>query len=97
MWSPAWALDLGLCDFVPAFPLRMTLSLSVEASLQSMLPHSEAGGAQGTGSHCKISSSEEQKFHPSILVTALKSGHGSHMGQLPIFQEEEEGTFARVK
>ena len=48
----------------------------------------------GRGYRCKVSLCKEQRFHPSVPVKALTSGHGSHVCQPPIFQDEEEGTFA---
>lgn len=48
----------------------------------------------GRGYRCKISLCKEQRFHPSAPVKVLTSGHGSHICQPPIFQDEEEGAFA---
>lgn len=83
------------------FPLSMPLSSVVEFSFQPLpllvLVRREADKAQGRKSRYKISLCKEQKFHPSILVKAQKSGYDSHISQLPIFQEEEEGTFTRVR
>lgn len=74
---------------MPALSSLNSSFLAVEPSFQPLLlfelPCREAGKTQGRGSCCKISLCKEQKFHPSILEKALKSGHGSHIGQLPIF------------
>lgn len=95
--SATWS-SVTLCQ---PFPLCMPLSSAVESSFQPLplfvLLRREADKAQGRESRYKISLCKEQKFHPSILVKAQKSGYDSHISQMPIFQEEEEGTFARVR
>lgn len=72
---------------------------SPAATWSSATSASPRGGRQSTGESLsrKIPLYKGQKCHLSVRAKALKDGHSSHIvGQLPIFQEEEEGTFARV-